>query len=135
MKPRTHKRKLRRGGGYGFGGSILGDQGGANAGNTLWAPDTSKDCYTGSDRGGNGRFAGGKRTKKNRKRRGGAISNASLNDRGGNHTMGGRRRRRNRRGGNLQAYQTNPAMIQQAPRTGYTFDGSGVAGTANTVMY
>ncbi len=140
-KTRTRKH-VRRGGGYGFGGSILSDAGGANAGNVQWNPDTSQDCGIDANRGGNGAFAGGRRkrrTKKSKKskrhtrrRRGGAVSNESLAGRGGNNTMAG---------GSYapvssaesRATQLNPALIQSAPRTGYTFNGSGVAGTADTV--
>lgn len=103
------KRKTRRGGGYGFGGSILSDAGGSGAGNALWNSDTSKDCGTVA--------RGGKRRK-----RGGAVTNESLYNRGGNHTGG-----RTRKGG--------ADLAQVAPRTGYTFNGSGVAGTANTIPY
>jgi hypothetical protein len=105
MKSRV-KRKTRRGGGYGFGGSILSDAGGSGAGNALWNSDTSKDCGT-VRRGG---------------KRGGAVTNDSLYNRGGNN--GGRRKRK---GG--------ADLAQVAPRTGYTFNGSGVAGTANTIPY
>ena len=96
------RRRSRRGGGYGFGGSILSDPGRPNAGNSLWNNQGGSDC------------------------------GAGLQGRGGNNQMGGRRRRvktagrrrRSRRGGGL--------ALQQ-PRTGYTFNGSGVAGTADTV--
>jgi hypothetical protein len=141
-KRRTH-RKTRRGGGYGFGGSILSDAGGSNAGNALWSPDTSQDCAIDSYRGGNGAFAGGRR-----RRKGGAISNESLDGRGGNNpSSGGRRRRQSARrhtkkrggayapvsGAESRAIQLNPALVQSAPRTGYTFDGSGVGGTPDPV--
>jgi hypothetical protein len=33
----------------------------------------------------------------------------------------------------LRAGNLNPPLIQGAPRTGYTFDGSGVAGTPDPV--
>lgn len=36
MKKSTRRHGKRRGGGYGFGGSILGDAGGTGAGNALW---------------------------------------------------------------------------------------------------
>jgi len=149
--PRRHSRKrpTRRGGGYGFGGSILSDAGGANAGNAQWNPDTAQDCAIDANRGGNGAFAGGA-----------LPANASLSGRGGNNPAGGRRRggatmtsslyatrggntggrrrtrryRRRHRGGQLST-SLNPALIQQAPRTGYTFDGSGVAGTPDPVRY
>ena len=140
-KRRSH-RKTRRGGGYGFGGSILSDAGGSNAGNALWTPDTSTDCGVDAYRAGNGAFAGGRRHR--RKTRGGMVSNESLDGRGGNNpSSGGRRRRgkKSRRGGSYapvsgtesRAVQLNPALVQHAPRTGYTFDGSGVAGTSDPV--
>lgn len=143
-KRRSH-RKTRRGGGYGFGGSILSDAGGSNAGNAQWNPDTSQDCAIDAYRGGNGAFAGGRRRRHVKKsRRGGAISNESLDGRGGNNpSSGGRRRRgkKSRKGGayapvsgaESRATQLNPALIQSAPRTGYTFDGSGVGGTPDPV--
>lgn len=51
-----------------------------------------------------------------------------------------RKSRRATRGGmlseaQLRAGQLNPSLVQQAPRTGYTFDGSGVAGTPDPVRY
>jgi hypothetical protein len=140
-KRRTH-RKTRRGGGYGFGGSILSDAGGSNAGNALWNPDTSQDCAIDSYRGGNGAFAGGRRrSRRYSKKRGGAVSNESLAGRGGNNPSTGGRRRYRKKGGayapvsgaESRATQLNPALVQSAPRTGYTFDGSGVAGTADPV--
>ena len=146
-----HRRKTRKGGGYGFGGSILADAGGANAGNALIKSDTSQDCGVDSNRGGNGAFAGGKRRKT---RRGGAVSNESLMGRGGNNPMGGRRRRKTRRGGSITAELNNRGgngggrrrrtrkrggayvdLAVQAPRTGYSFNGEGVGGTANTIPY
>jgi hypothetical protein len=98
------RRTVKRGGGYGFGGSILSNPGSPNAGSALWNNQAGSDC------------------------------GANLQGRGGNNMTGGRRRRgkgkgktagrRRHRGGNL--------ALQQ-PRTGYTFNGSGVAGTADTV--
>ena len=147
-----HRRKTRKGGGYGFGGSILSDAGGSNAGNAQWNSDTSQDCAIDSNRGGNGTFAGGKRRRKTRK--GGAVSNESLMSRGGNNTIGGRRRHR---GGSITAELGNRGgngggkrkltrkfkkrggayvdLAVQAPRTGFSFNGEGVAGTANTIRY
>ena len=86
-------------------------------------------------------FCVAKRKYKKKSRKGGAtMTSAMYATRGGN--TGGRRSRRHRsrrhtkkyRGGQLST-SLNPALIQQAPRTGYTFDGSGVAGTADTVQY
>lgn len=99
---RRHRHTMKKGGGYGFGGSVMSNVGGPNAGNALWNSDTGADCGTGN-RGGNNTLAGGRRRK-------------------GKKTAG--RRHRKVRGGSL--------ALQQ-PRTGYTFNGSGVAGTANTV--
>ena len=62
-----------------------------------------------SYRAGNGAFAGGRRRTR-RRHRGGMLSEAQL-----------------------RAGQLNPALVQGAPRTGYTFDGSGVAGTSDPV--
>lgn len=153
-RSRRHTRKHRRGGGYGFGGSILADAGGANAGNAQWNPDTAQDCAIDANRGGNGAFAGGalpanatlsgrggnnpsggRRRHSRKGRKGGAatMTSAMYATRGGN-TGGRRTRYRKHRGGQL-ATSTNPALIQQAPRTGYTFDGSGVAGTPDPVRY
>jgi hypothetical protein len=149
-----HHRKTRKGGGYGFGGSILADAGGSNAGNAQWNSDTSQDCTVDSNRGGNGTFAGGKRRRMTRK--GGAVSNESLMGRGGNNTTGGRRRRhKTRKGGSITAELGNRGgngggrrkrmtrkrggayvdLAVQAPRTGFSFNGQGVAGTADTIRY
>ena len=157
-----------RGGGYGFGGSILADAGGANAGSALWDQNTGTDCGVSSDRGGNGTFAGGRRrTRRTRKtRRGGQFSNSSLAGRGGNNTAGGGKptqkakkkkeaymRRFRKRGGSITGGLNNRGgnggsrkrggsrggngvgadLAQMSPRSGYTFDGTGVAGTANTI--
>jgi len=102
-KAGRRRHTMKKGGGYGFGGSVLSNVGGPNAGNALWDSDTSKDCGMGN-RGGNNTLAGGRR------RRG-----------KGKKTAG---RRRKHRGG---------ALALQQPRAGYTFNGSGVAGTADTV--
>lgn len=99
---RRHRRRAlltKKGGGYGFGGSVLSDVGGPNAGSARWDSDTSKDCSTGN--------------------------------RGGNNTLAGGRRRRNK---DKRTRRHRGGMIAlQQPRTGYTFNGSGVAGTADTV--
>lgn len=141
MKTRGHRRS-RRGGGYGFGGSILGDDAAAGAGNALWNSDTSQDCGSGQVRPGNSDLTGGKR----RRRRGGSVTNESLLGRGGNNPTGGKRSRRNLkkkarrtrrrlRGGMGEGYRAASDLAMQAPRTGYGFDGTGVAGTANTIPY
>ena len=93
------RRTAKRGGGYGFGGSVLSDVGGPNAGNALWDSDTGKDCGV-AGRGGNNTLAGGRRRRRGK----------------GKKTVAGRRRKH--RGG---------ALALQQPRTGYTFNGSGVA--------
>jgi hypothetical protein len=151
-----HHRKTRKGGGYGFGGSILADAGGSNAGNAQWNSDTSQDCGVDANRGGNGTFAGGKRRRTRKARRGGAVSNESLMARGGNNTTGGRRRKhKTRKGGSITAELGNRGgngggrrkrmtrkrggayvdLAVQAPRTGYSFNGQGVGGTADTIPY
>ena len=120
-------KKTSRGGGYGFGGSVLGNSGGSNAGNAMWNSDTSKDCGVMANRGGNNTLAGGRRYK----RRGGvgAVDDAIF-ALGTTYVAkrfakkGGRRSRRRHRGGTL--------ALQQ-PRAGYTFNGSGSAGLANAV--
>jgi ribosomal protein S18 len=151
----SRKRKSMKGGGYGFGGSIL-NQSAPNAGNAMWTPesgatingpyggDCSKDNYRGGNnmtggsddykRGGNnpvGSVLGGRRRKSRKAKKTRRTKRR--------HT-----RRRRMMGGNpadyqsdvtLRAYQTNPAMIQHSPRTGYSFDGEGVAGTADTIPY
>lgn len=129
MKTRRHTRK-HRGAGYGFGGSILSDSGGSNAGNAQWNSDTGKDCAISGTRGGNNLVGGRRRRRKTR--RGGMMTNAQLASRGGQNVTGGRRRRSMRRRKHGGAYVD---LAQQAPRTGYTFTGNGVAGTADTVPY
>ena len=146
---RHHRRRhSHKGAGYGFGGSILSNDGGANAGNVLWEPNSGGfDPMKGADsyRGGNGAFAGGRRRTR-RRHRGGDPSS-----RGGNNAgayvhiplSGGRRRktrrtRRRHRGGTLsdvqlRVGQLDPPLIQGAQRTGYTFNGSGVAGMPDPV--
>jgi len=101
---RRRRHTLKKGGGYGFGGSVLSNVGGPNAGNAVWDSDTGKDCGV-AGRGGNNTLAGGRRRRHGK----------------GKKTAG---RRRRHRGG---------AMALQQPRTGYTFNGNGVAGTADTV--
>uniref|UniRef100_A0A6C0AJ40 Uncharacterized protein n=1 Tax=viral metagenome TaxID=1070528 RepID=A0A6C0AJ40_9ZZZZ len=101
---RSHTQK--RGGGYGFGGSVLSNVGGPNAGNAVWDSDTGKDCGV-ANRGGNNTLAGGRRRGRGKGK--------------GKKTAGRRRR------------HVGGTMALQQPRTGYTFNGSGVAGTADTV--
>lgn len=100
------RRRKHRGGSYGFGGSILGDAGGTNAGAAEWKTQGG-ECG-GADvasRGGNNTLAGGRRRRRNK---------------GGRKT----RRRHRHRGGNLAL---------TSPRAGYTFNGSGVGGIADAV--
>lgn len=103
---RRHRKSKssKRGGSYGFGGSILSDAGGANAGAAQWNKGAGECGGAGvANRGGNNTLAGGRR----RRRRGSKMT-----------------RRRRHRGGNL-------ALTQ--PRAGYTFNGSGSAGLADAV--
>lgn len=160
-----------RGAGYGFGGSILSDSGGANAGNAQWDNSTGSDCAVNAARAGNG-FAGGKRHR-SRRHRGGMVNNASLLNRGGQNPSGGRRSRggqhkmmtrtktkkrdedtRKEFDAMYKAIKERAAAsaprrsarltkkggayvdyAQQAPRTGYGFNGQGVAGTSDTIPY
>jgi len=77
---KTRKGKARRGGGYGFGGSVLGDAGGSNGGNAMWNSDTGKDCGAMAGRGGNNTLAGGRRRRhrktatRRRRVRGGTLA-------------------------------------------------------------
>lgn len=98
-----------RGGSYGFGGSILSDAGGTNAGAAQWNKQAG-ECG-GADvanRGGNNTLAGGRRRRNNKK----------------NARKTRRRHRRSLRGGNLAL---------TSPRAGYTFNGSGAGGIADAV--
>lgn len=102
-------RSVRRGGGYGFGGSILSDAGGTNAGSAQW-DTTPGACGTGENvvnRGGNNTLAGGRRRRGRRHRKAAT-------------------RRRHRRGG-------GSGMALVSPRIGYGFNGTGEAGLANPV--
>lgn len=102
------RRVHRRGGGYGFGGSILSDAGGTNAGSAQWNT-TAGECGTGENivnRGGNNTLAGGRRRRHRGKR------------------SGRKGTRRNRWGGGA-------ALV--SPRIGYGFNGTGEAGLANPV--
>jgi len=101
-------RRVRRGGGYGFGGSILSDAGGTNAGAAQW-DTTPGSCGTGenvANRGGNNTLAGGRRRRGRRHRK---VT----------------RRHRRRGGGSGLAFVS--------PRIGYGFNGTGEAGLANPV--
>jgi len=113
---RRHRRRTltKRGGGYGFGGSILGaNTGGPNAGNVQWNNNMGSDCGAGlQGRAGNNTLSGGRRRR-------------------GRKATAGRRRRY--RGGSNTVVNNGSVMALQQPRTGYTFNGSGVAGTADTV--
>lgn len=129
-RTRRHSRK-HKGAGYGFGGSLLSDAGGSNGGNAAWVSDTGADCGNVAGRAGNN-LAGGRRRRRRSVKKGGQMSNASLAGRGGNNVTGGRRRRHTRKHRKGGAYVD---MAQEAPRTGYGFNGSGVAGTANTIPY
>jgi len=96
-------RRVRRGGGYGFGGSILSDAGGANAGAALWDSKPGS-CGTGGDvvnRGGNNTLAGGRRRRRQKRK----VT---------------RRRHRRHRGGNRLALVS--------PHVGYGYTGTGIAG-------
>lgn len=131
MKTRRHSRK-HKGAGYGFGGSILSDAGGAGAGNAKWDSSTGSDCGAVAGRGGNNLAGGKRRSRRRRHHKGGMVSNASLANRGGQHVTGGKRRkthRKSKRGGAYVDY------AQTAPRTGYGFNGQGVAGTSDTIPY
>jgi hypothetical protein len=101
-KAGRRRRLTKRGGGYGFGGSILSDAGRPNAGNSLWNNQAGSDC------------------------------GAGLQGRGGNNQAGGRRRRHAKTAGRRRSRRGGGLALQQ-PCTGYTFNGSGVAGTADTV--
>jgi hypothetical protein len=109
------RRNVKRGGGYGFGGSILGDAGGSNAGNAKWTSDTSTDCAVNATRGG---------SRRRRRHRGGQVNSSLTFSRGQNATGGkrSRHRRRRHRGGGL---------AQNIPRANYSFGGDGVAGMIN----
>ena len=102
---RRHRRSrtAKRGGGYSFGGSLLSNAGGPNAGNVQWNNHMGSDC------------------------------GADLQGRGGNNQAGGRRRHRKTVAGRRRRSRRGGSLALQQPRTGYTFNGSGVAGTADTV--
>lgn len=107
-RPKT--RKTQKGRGYGFGGSILNDAGGSNAGNPLWNNTMGSDCGASAaemNRGGNNTLSGGRRKRYNKK------------------GMKKTRRHYRKGGGSILALQQ--------PRAGYTFTGEGVAGTPDPV--
>lgn len=58
-----------------------------------------------------------------------AGSDCGMPNRGGNNTLAGGRRRRHRQ----RKTRKGGALALQQPRAGYTFDGSGVAGTSDPV--
>jgi hypothetical protein len=102
--------KRRRGGGYGFGGSILSNAAGSGAGNAMWSK-TGGEC--GAARVGNNDLppleGGRRRRRRNTRRR-------KTAKKGG---------RRSLKGGNVLALQQ--------PRAGYTFNGEGAGGIADAV--
>lgn len=80
-KTRRVARKTQKGRGYGFGGSILSDAGGSNAGNALWNNTMGSDCGMSAaemNRGGNNTLAGGRRKRRNKKTRRGGGSILAL---------------------------------------------------------
>lgn len=105
MAKHRKTRKHQKGRGYGFGGSILDSASGSNAGNAMWQSTAGSDC---------------------------GMSKAELS-RGGNNVTGGRRRKHRRRGSKRHTRKGGSRLALQQPRAGYTFDGSGVAGTADPV--
>ena len=144
---KKHNRRTRRkrGGSYGFGGSILGDAGGTGAGNALWN-NMGGEC--GAPRIGNNVEMMGGRRRKRRTLRGGSSCRAA--EGAGVEMMGGRRRsrrkqprrrrssRRSQRGGSEPAPfhssgGSDPRMALHQPRAGYTFTGAGAGGIADAV--
>jgi hypothetical protein len=141
---RRNRRKSRRGGGYGFGGSIMGDAGGTGAGNALWGK-TAGECGAPRD-GNNVEMMGGRRRKRRTLRGGSRVAEGA-----GVEMMGGRRRsrrkqlrrrrsRRSQRGGSEPApfessggRGSNPILALHQPRAGYTFTGAGAGGIADAV--
>lgn len=150
-----------RGGGYGFGGSIFGDNANAaGAGNAQWN-NTGGEC--GVQRAGNddlptlGPKVGGRRRSRSRRNRrsskrggaadpladvaknGGAGSSGdvdTLNGRGGNQIQGGRRRRRSSKRDGKRGRRTmkgGSTLAFQQPPTSYTFTGAGAGGIADAV--
>jgi hypothetical protein len=131
MKTRRRSLSRKRGGGYGFDGSLL-DGSSSNSGNTLWKADTGSDCGASTSRGGNG-FTGGKR----RRLKGGQVnldestgpSPVSLSPDVAKSlkTMGGRRRRKG--GKSRRRHKGGGAdLAQNVPRANYSFQGQGTRG-------
>ena len=144
-KKHTCRTRRKRGGGYGFGGSILGDAGGTGAGNAVWN-NTGGEC--GAPRVGNDSPITGGRRRKRRTLRGGSSCRAA--EGAGVEIMGGRRRsrrkqprrrrsRRSQRGGEYATVEpsdgsgSDPHMALQQQRAGYTFTGAGAGGIADAV--
>jgi hypothetical protein len=66
----------------------------------------------------------------------GSDCGADLQGRGGNNMTGARRRRYGKgkkTAGRRRKHRGGSMVALQQPRAGYTFNGSGVAGTADTV--
>lgn len=154
MTKKTMKKggRKHRGGGYGFGGSILGNNpNSSGAGNAQWN-STGGECGS-AGRGGNDTLAGGRR--RSRKMKGGnspldvneshaendlsrlPAENQEYKATEDSKAVGGRRRRsskksKRRRGGKRRTMKGGTLALQQ-PRAGYSFDGSGAGGMANAV--
>lgn len=158
-KMRT-KRNNRRGGGYGFGGSIMPNVSGSGAGNALWS-STGGEC--GVARVGNNDLQEGGRRRRRRKltrsmsKTGGStdveVGNANyggagatdggepaaVQGRGGNERVGGRRRRHSKKHGKKSKRRSTrrrgggSVLALQQPISGYTFNGNGAAGIADAV--
>lgn len=136
MKTRRHSLSKKRGGGYGFGGSIL-DGSSSNSANVKWDSDTGKDCGAGTDRGGNG-FVGGKR----RRHRGGQVDDSTEEKPPAPPTLspdvqrtlksiatsGGRRRRGGKSRRTRRKYKGGGDLAQNVPRANYSFQGDGTKG-------
>ena len=127
MKTRKHSK---RGGGYGFGGSLL-DGSSSNSGNTLWKSDTGTDCSTSTARAGNG-FAGGRR----RRHKGGQVDASpsqpqtiSPDVAATLKSIGGRRRKYKGKGKSRRRYKGGGHdLAQNVPRANYSFQGEGTKG-------
>jgi hypothetical protein len=143
---RRTRRKIRRGGGYEFGGSIMGDASSTGAGNALWSK-TVGEC--GVPRGGknNVELMGGRRRKLTR--RGGSYGSETVPERGGNNVGGRRSRRkqlrrrssrRSQRGGEYATFESSggggsdPRMALQQPTVSYGVNGTGAGGMLNAIQ-